>query len=84
MTLIPDGCEAEHATLRFDPDRIRESFDGISVVARVDVLGADLPAAGRRNIYARHHEAPAPRGTTARQAVPNQRRFAIQLASYDG
>ena len=38
-------CEAERATLRFDPDRISEIGESMHVAARVDVLGADLPAA---------------------------------------
>jgi hypothetical protein len=44
--------------LWFDPDRVGEIGDSMHVAARVDVLGADLPAALRRNIYARHHEHP--------------------------
>ena len=82
MTSYP--CQAEHPMLRLDPDRLRESLHGMNIVARVDISGANLPAAGRRNIYVRHHEGLTVVDTNGRQAAPNQRRPAIQSASHYG
>ena len=72
-----------HATLRFDPDCVRKSLDGMNFVARIDVLRPDFPAACRRNIYASHHESPAVVNAATRQTVPNQRRFAIKSVSHN-
>lgn len=79
-----DSARPHHATLRFDPDCVRKSLDGMIVVARVDVLRPDLPAPCRKNVYASHHESPAAINAVTRQTVPNERRFAIHSASHNG